>query len=48
MNDAWPQAMLADMKKELSFNPNVEFYLKNAHDNKTGQPTAMGCGCELL
>jgi signal transduction histidine kinase/DNA-binding response OmpR family regulator len=37
MNDAWRQAMLAGMKKELSFYPNVEFRLKDAHDNSTVQ-----------
>ena len=37
MNDAWRQAMLAGMKKELSFYPNVEFRLKDAHDNSALQ-----------
>lgn len=37
MNDAWRQAMLAGMKKELSFYPDVEFRLKDAHDNSQTQ-----------
>ncbi|QNE41979.1 substrate-binding domain-containing protein (plasmid) [Hymenobacter sp. NBH84] len=37
MNDAWRQAMLVGMKKELSFYPNVTFRLKDAHDNTTLQ-----------
>ncbi|GAB2465673.1 sensor histidine kinase [Hymenobacter qilianensis] len=35
--DAWRQAMLAGMKKELSFHPEVEFKMKDAHDNSTLQ-----------
>ncbi|QDA58950.1 substrate-binding domain-containing protein [Hymenobacter jejuensis] len=31
--DAWRQAMLAGMKKELSFYPQVSFRMKDAHDN---------------
>lgn len=31
--DAWRQAMLAGMKKELSFHPEVNFRMKDAHDN---------------
>ncbi|MGI4737650.1 MAG: hybrid sensor histidine kinase/response regulator transcription factor [Janthinobacterium lividum] len=37
MNDAWRQAMLAGMKKELSFYPNVTFQLKDAHDDSQVQ-----------
>jgi signal transduction histidine kinase/DNA-binding response OmpR family regulator/ABC-type xylose transport system substrate-binding protein len=37
MNDAWRQAMLLGMKKELSFYPDVEFRLKDAHDNSVLQ-----------
>ncbi|UOR03709.1 substrate-binding domain-containing protein [Hymenobacter aerilatus] len=37
MNDAWRQAMLAGMYKELAFYPNVEFRLKDAHDNSALQ-----------
>ena len=37
MNDAWRQAMLAGMKKELSFYPNVTFQLKDAHDDSRVQ-----------
>ena len=32
-NDAWRQAMLAGMKKELSFHPNVRFQMLDAHNN---------------
>ena len=32
-NDAWRQAMLAGMKKELSFYPNVEFQMLDAHND---------------
>ena len=32
-NDAWRQAMLAGMKKELSFHPNVRFEMLDAHNN---------------
>lgn len=31
--DAWRQAMLAGMKKELSFYPEVRFRMKDAHDD---------------
>jgi signal transduction histidine kinase/DNA-binding response OmpR family regulator len=31
--DAWRQAMLAGMKKELSFYPEVDFRMKDAHDD---------------
>ncbi|WP_303312722.1 substrate-binding domain-containing protein [Hymenobacter sp. BT730] len=31
--DAWRQAMLAGMKKELTFHPGVSFRMKDAHDN---------------
>jgi signal transduction histidine kinase/DNA-binding response OmpR family regulator len=31
--DAWRQAMLAGMQKELSFHPNVQFQMLDAHDN---------------
>lgn len=31
--DAWRQAMLAGMKKELSFYPEVRFRIKDAHDD---------------
>ena len=31
--DAWRQAMLAGMEKELSFHPNVQFEVLDAHDN---------------
>ncbi|MCB2407850.1 substrate-binding domain-containing protein [Hymenobacter lucidus] len=33
MGDAWRQAMLAGMKKELSFYPEVSFRMKDAHDD---------------
>ncbi|MDO7874494.1 substrate-binding domain-containing protein [Hymenobacter sp. ASUV-10] len=36
-SDAWRQAMLAGMQKELSFYPNVTFRLKDARDNSTRQ-----------
>jgi signal transduction histidine kinase/DNA-binding response OmpR family regulator/DNA-binding LacI/PurR family transcriptional regulator len=36
-NDAWRQAMLAGMKKELSFYPEVAFEMKDAHDNSALQ-----------
>ena len=32
-NDAWRQAMLAGMKKELSFHPNVRFEMLDAHNS---------------
>ena len=32
-NDAWRKAMLAGMKKELSFHPNVRFEMLDAHNN---------------
>ncbi|WP_082684875.1 substrate-binding domain-containing protein [Hymenobacter sedentarius] len=35
--DAWRQAMLAGMKKELSFYPQVHFQMKDAHDNSALQ-----------
>ncbi|WP_210521656.1 substrate-binding domain-containing protein [Hymenobacter terricola] len=35
--DAWRQAMLAGMRKELSFYPNVTFRLKDARDNSNRQ-----------
>ncbi len=35
--DAWRQAMLAGMHKELSFYPNVRFRLKDAHDDSRRQ-----------
>ncbi|MBF9236813.1 substrate-binding domain-containing protein [Hymenobacter sp. BT683] len=35
--DAWRQAMLAGMKKELSFYPQVNFRMKDAHDNSALQ-----------
>ncbi|AMJ65153.1 substrate-binding domain-containing protein [Hymenobacter sp. PAMC 26628] len=31
--DAWRQAMRAGMEKELSFHPNVQFEVLDAHDN---------------
>jgi signal transduction histidine kinase/DNA-binding response OmpR family regulator len=31
--DAWRQAMLAGMRKELSFHPGVQFEMLDAHDN---------------
>jgi signal transduction histidine kinase/DNA-binding response OmpR family regulator len=31
--DAWRRAMLAGMQKELSFHPNVQFQMLDAHDN---------------
>ncbi len=31
--DAWRRAMLAGMQKELSFHPNVQFRLLDAHNN---------------
>ncbi|WP_019948778.1 hybrid sensor histidine kinase/response regulator transcription factor [Hymenobacter aerophilus] len=35
--DAWRQAMLAGMRKELSFYPDVRFRLKDAHDDSRRQ-----------
>ena len=35
--DAWRQAMLAGMRKELSFYPNVTFRLKDARDDSRRQ-----------
>ena len=35
--DAWRQAMLAGMRKELSFYPNVTFQLKDARDDSRRQ-----------
>ena len=35
--DAWRQAMLAGMRKELSFYPNVTFELKDARDDSRRQ-----------
>ncbi|TPG63672.1 substrate-binding domain-containing protein [Hymenobacter nivis] len=35
--DAWRQAMLAGMKKELSFYPQATFHMKDAHDNSALQ-----------
>ena len=32
-NDAWRQAMVAGMKKELTFHPSVRFQLLDAHNN---------------
>ena len=32
-NDAWRQAMLAGMEKELSFHPNVRFQMLDAHNS---------------
>lgn len=32
-NDAWRQAMLAGMEKELSFHPNIQFQMLDAHNN---------------
>jgi len=30
-NDAWRQTMLEEMKRELSFNPDIEFLYRDAH-----------------
>lgn len=32
-NDAWRRAMLAGMEKELSFHPNVQFQMLDAHND---------------
>ncbi|HEX8424700.1 substrate-binding domain-containing protein [Hymenobacter sp.] len=32
-NDAWRRGMLAGMQKELSFHPNVQFRMLDAHNN---------------
>ncbi|WBA41507.1 hybrid sensor histidine kinase/response regulator transcription factor [Hymenobacter canadensis] len=32
-NDAWRRAMLAGMQKELSFHPNVQFQMLDAHND---------------
>ncbi len=36
-NDAWRRAMLAGMEKELSFHPNVQFQMLDAHNNSNLQ-----------
>ena len=36
-NDAWRRAMLAGMEKELSFHPNVQFQMLDAHNSSTLQ-----------
>ena len=33
MGDAWRRAMLAGMRKELSFNPEVHFRMRDAHND---------------
>jgi len=36
-NDAWRQTMLEEMKRELSFNPDIEFLYRDAHGNNALQ-----------
>jgi len=36
-NDAWRQTMLEEMKRELSFNPDIEFLYRDAHGDNNVQ-----------
>lgn len=36
-NDAWRQTMLEEMKRELSFNPDIEFLYRDAQGNNAKQ-----------
>jgi signal transduction histidine kinase/DNA-binding response OmpR family regulator len=36
-NDAWRRTMLEEMKRELSFNPDIEFLYRDAHGDNTVQ-----------
>lgn len=36
-NDAWRQTMLEEMKRELSFNPDIEFLYRDAHGDNNIQ-----------
>ncbi|MGE8301362.1 MAG: substrate-binding domain-containing protein, partial [Sphingobacterium paramultivorum] len=36
-NDAWRQTMLEEMKRELSFNPDIDFLYRDAHGDNNVQ-----------